>query len=142
MPQIRSTNWLRRPRNSWVAPVPTPSEWRASYDSRLESCLLQRILSPTTGGWQIVGEREQISTQVEVKTPSEFEKQREAFKEIPPLVLVPYRGQFVASRDGVIVECDTDLVELTRKFVERYGNVAVYITRIGKPIKMRTPFVR
>jgi hypothetical protein len=77
-----------------------------------------------------------------VRTATEFERQKEAFKNIPTNSLVPYNGQFIASRDGVIVDHDSDLVELTHRFFEQHGNVPVYITRVGKTIKMRTPFLR
>ena len=72
----------------------------------------------------------------------EFEQQKAAFNEIPPLILAQHQGQFVASRNGTIVDHDTDLASLTRRFREHYGRVPVYITRVGRTARMPTPFLR
>jgi hypothetical protein len=64
---------------------------------------------------------------------SEFEQQKEAFKRIPPGEFEQYNNQFVAARDGAIVDHDEDLVVLTGRFFDRYGDVPVYIKKIGEP---------
>jgi hypothetical protein len=61
---------------------------------------------------------------------------------IPTAELDLYRGRFVVSRNGVILDADPDLVELTGRFFNQHGRVPVYITRIGKPVRMPSPFVR
>jgi|ERR1700733_8707699 hypothetical protein len=71
-----------------------------------------------------------------------FEQQKAAFRRIPESERERYKGRFVVSRDGVIVDHDIDLVELGRRFFGQHGKVPVYITRIGKPVRMRSPFVR
>jgi hypothetical protein len=73
---------------------------------------------------------------------TDFERQKRLFLGIPLTDRERYRGRFVVSRDGVIVDDDADLVELTHRFFGHHGKVPVYITRIGKPIRMPSPFVR
>lgn len=74
----------------------------------------------------------------------EFRQQKDAFKRIPPHVLVSYRGQFVASCNGEIVDSDENLAELTRRFFGEHGDVPVYMTRVGEPIRITisTPLFR
>jgi hypothetical protein len=64
----------------------------------------------------------------------EFEQQKAAFKKIPPLILAQYQGQFVASRNGEIVDSDKTLAVLTRRIFAVSEDVAVYITKIGEPV--------
>ena len=73
---------------------------------------------------------------------TDFERQKRLFLGIPLTDRERYRGRFVVSCDGVIVDDDADLVELTHRFFDRHGKVPVYITRIGRPIRMPSPFVR
>jgi hypothetical protein len=72
----------------------------------------------------------------------EFRRQKELFLAIEPLFLAPYEGQYVISRNGVIVDHDTDLPTLTQRFVRQHGYVPIYISRIGKPMELiiDTPF--
>ena len=72
----------------------------------------------------------------------EFAEQQQAFEQIPPLLLEQYRGRFVASMNGRIVDSDEDFVTLTHRFFETFGDVAVYITKIGDDagIVIDTPF--
>jgi hypothetical protein len=75
----------------------------------------------------------------------EFEKQRQLFQSIPISELKPYHGQFVASYNGQIVDHDDDLAALTYRFFSQYGEeAAVYMTRIGEPIRvvLSTPLAR
>jgi hypothetical protein len=92
---------------------------------------------PTSSGWTIV---ERVPNPIS-PVDYEFEKQKTAFKKIPPLALVPYQGLFVASRNGEIVDSDTDLPSLTNRFFSQYGDVPVCITRIGRRprVLLRTP---
>jgi len=73
----------------------------------------------------------------------EFQEQKEAFQQIPPLLLEQYRGQFVASRNGNIVDSDSDLDSLVSRFFTRHGDVPVYVTKVGSPIRefFDTPFI-
>lgn len=72
----------------------------------------------------------------------EFNEQKKLFETIPPLLLEEYRGQFIASRDGRIVDSDDDFVNLTHRFFQNAGDVPVYITKIGEDegIFIETPF--
>lgn len=71
-----------------------------------------------------------------------FEIQKAAFMAIPPLMLVPYSGQWVVSRDGQIVDSDHDLQELSRRFFDANGTVSVYITRVLQHRFYRRPSPR
>jgi hypothetical protein len=72
----------------------------------------------------------------------EFEEQKRLFQRNLPLLLEQYRGQFVASRNGDIVDSDEDFVTLTHRFFQNAGDVPVYITKIGEDegIFIETPF--
>ena len=73
----------------------------------------------------------------------EFEEQKRLFENIPPLLLEQYRGYFVASRNGEVVDSDADMDCLVDRFFATQGDVPVFITRIGSPIRefVDTPFV-
>src|SRR5262245_37540875 len=58
-----------------------------------------------------------------------FLAQKKAFGAISEERLRQYQGRYVASLNGEIVDSDTDLVALTRRFFEVNGEVAVYITK-------------
>ncbi|MEW6127722.1 MAG: hypothetical protein AB1757_11850 [Acidobacteriota bacterium] len=77
-------------------------------------------------------------------TESVFQKQKRLFEYIPAAALIQYRGQFVAACNGVIVDSDSNLPALSRRFVETYGHVPVYITKVGEKIRVHipTPFLR
>jgi len=83
--------------------------------------------------------------EVQLPTDSErnFQEQKLAFEEIPPLLLEKYRGQFVASLNGRIVDSDHDYVTLVHRFFGTFGDVPVYITKIGHRdvVMVDTPFV-
>lgn len=72
----------------------------------------------------------------------EFWLERQAFDLIPPNQLTQYEGVFVASRNGQIVDSDAALERLTERFFNRFGDVPVYMTRIGSEpeIQIDTPF--
>lgn len=77
-------------------------------------------------------------------TPSEleFQEQKRMFNEIPPLLLEQYRGMFVASRNGIIVDTDTDFADLTNRFFRNFGDVPVYMAKVGydEDVFIETPF--
>jgi hypothetical protein len=81
---------------------------------------------------------------IQSQAEREFEEQKQAFLCIPKPDLEQYRGEFVASRNGQIVDHDPDLATLTNRFFSEYGDVAVYITRVDGPIQvvLRTPLFR
>jgi hypothetical protein len=77
-----------------------------------------------------------------IRAETEFDRQKNLFLAIPQTERERYNGRFVISRDGVIVDSDSDLAELNHRFFEQYGDIPVYITGIGRSVKMRTPFVK
>jgi len=72
----------------------------------------------------------------------EFEEQKEAFENIPPLLLEQYRGQFVVAHGGEILDHDSDFAVLTRRFFKQHGDMPVYMTQIGDEAgeSIDTPF--
>lgn len=105
---------------------------------------IRHVLLEGKRGWPNSGHRnaQQKAAQISIKDGKDgFEKQKLAFKSIPTQSLEPFLGQFVVSRNGTVVDHDTDLVALNLRVIERYGNLPVYITRLGKKAKMPTPFV-
>jgi hypothetical protein len=75
----------------------------------------------------------------------EFDRQKAAFKQIPPLMLERYAGQYVASINGEIVDSDNNLATLARRFSATHGDADVYVSRVhghSNPLVIRTPFLR
>lgn len=72
----------------------------------------------------------------------EFWLERQAFEMIPRDQLAKHEGMFVASKDGNIVDFDPKLEALTNRVFTRFGDVAVYMTRIGHDLELcvDTPF--
>lgn len=121
-----------------VSPVRPEESWPKSDDFMLEIVL---ALATPKQVWPVDPPACTNVRQDEVPKATEFERQKEAFKGIPEMFLAPYRGKFVASLDGVIVDWDTDLASLSHRFRERFGKVPVYITRVGKAARMPTPYI-
>jgi hypothetical protein len=61
----------------------------------------------------------------------EFLEQKEAFLNIPPLLLEEYHGQHVVSHNGQILDHDPDILTLVDRFFATHGDMPVYITKIG-----------
>jgi hypothetical protein len=73
----------------------------------------------------------------------EFEREKEAFMAISPFALGRYRGRFVASQGGRIVDFDADLSVLVNRFFMQHPDAPVYITRVGPDedeFRIDTPF--
>lgn len=72
----------------------------------------------------------------------EFWLEREAFQMIPPSELEKFEGRYVASVRGRIVESDASLEGLAGKFFTIFGDVPVYMTKVGPEEEERvdTPF--
>jgi len=75
------------------------------------------------------------------KPETDFERQKRLFQAIPGDTLANYHDRFVASREGEIVDSDIDLPALTNRFFRAYGDVPVYITKVGerRQVLLRTP---
>lgn len=126
-------------------PQGEPDMWQRGYVSIIDS-LLDCLATPVEIAWENDPPSDASHSEQEYATRSShedgFERQKQAFMNIPLDSLAPYRGKFVASRNGIIVDNDTNLVALTHRVRENYGDLPMYITRFGKPVKMPTPFVR
>ena len=71
-----------------------------------------------------------------------FEQQKAAFGRIPPLLLEPYRGLWVVSVDGRILDSDQDLQTLSKRFFDANGDIDVYITKVLPRARYRRPAPR
>jgi hypothetical protein len=73
-----------------------------------------------------------------------FERQKRLFLAISPTEREQYNGSYVASYNGAIVDHDVDLPSLTHRFFSHYGDVDVYITKVGERqrVLLRTPRLR
>lgn len=98
--------------------------------------------NPPVAKEELLSPMQQKATQSSVE--DEFGKQKQAFENISPEELAPYHGQFVAAIDGKIVDSDKDMMELDQRILDRYGDVPVYITKVGERaiFNIPTPFVR
>ena|SRR5258706_14835445 len=65
----------------------------------------------------------------------QFEEQKRLFNQIAPLFLAPYRGLFVISRNGEIVDAHEDMDVLIRRFFSENGDVPIYLEKIGGQIR-------
>jgi hypothetical protein len=72
----------------------------------------------------------------------EFQQQKDAFSDIPPIILAQFQNMFVVSHNGNILDSDFDLPTLTARFFGHHGDMPVYITKIGEQVEDRfdTPF--
>lgn len=97
--------------------------------------------SPTASGHPVVSDVDSGSTS-RSREEREFDEQEQAFRQIPPLLLEPYRGQYVVCQDSNILDSDADLYALTSRFFARHGDMPVYIERIGGEVEevIDTPF--
>jgi len=73
--------------------------------------------------------------QHETASEREFNEQKRLFEQIPPLLLEPYRGLFVISHNGQILDADTDLDALTNRFFVEHGDVPIYLKKIGGQLR-------
>lgn len=84
----------------------------------------------------------QIHQNPMTQAEKEFLEQKEDFLNIPPLLLEEYHGQYVVSHNGQILDSDFDLPNLTARFFGQYGDLPVYIDKVGGTIRatIDTPF--
>lgn len=127
---------VSNPQTSMIATLPADS---------IRKALLRELLGLTmqsAGSEAVSGMLAPLAT----LTPAErdFEEQREAFFRLPQVERDRYSGQFVACHEGQIVDHDPDVEALTQRFFRTYGNVPVYITKVGAPpieVHIDTPFL-
>lgn len=71
------------------------------------------------------------------------EREMQAYESLRPLLEREYLGQFVAIYDGQLVDSDFDKGVLLNRFYNQFGNVTVYIKKVGEServYKVLTPF--
>ncbi|GEM_PF-5231044 len=74
-----------------------------------------------------------------------IEDEWKAYQDQKAEIEAEYMGQYVAVYRGEVVESDSDMSTLLRKFYDTFGNKAVYIKKVGEPervYKIRTPLIR
>lgn len=76
-----------------------------------------------------------LQGQTQTQGEREFEEQKKLFEQIPPLLLEPYRGLFVISHNGRILDADSDLDTLTSRFFAEHGDVPIYLDKIGDQLQ-------
>lgn len=76
------------------------------------------------------------------QTEIEFHEQKEAFSNIPPIILAQFHNQFVVSHNGEILDHDSDLPTLTSRFFPQHEDLPVYVAKVGDTIRatIATPF--
>jgi hypothetical protein len=58
---------------------------------------------------------------------AKWQCEHRAFLHLLPSLLTAYRGQYVAIHEGKVVDSGPELVPLTLRTHQRYGNVPIYI---------------
>jgi len=94
------------------------------------------------GGALLIAQPIYLHSPTMTQAEKEFSEQKAAFGGIPPLLLVPFTGEYVVSHNGEILDHGPDLPTLTARFFEAHGDMPVYITKIGEEVDDRfdTPF--
>lgn len=63
-----------------------------------------------------------------------FEREREAYERLEPELLTLYKGQYVAIREGQVVDSDPDEMALVRRVYEKLGYGPMYVRKVGAPL--------
>ena len=74
-----------------------------------------------------------------------IERERQAYESLRSILEREYMGQYVAIYGGNLVDSDVDKGVLLNRFYNQFGNVAVYIKKVGESErvhKVLTPFRR
>ena len=111
-----------------------------------------RVTRGGVAGWGILpsamviawgGDGADVIVPAEQHRDVEFEREKQAFLALSPFALAPYRGQYVASRSGTIIDSDRDLSVLVTRVFQTNANLPVYITRLepdAGDVRFDTPF--
>ena len=110
-----------------------PAELPTITRPEIPPILLDSEIASSTGSvrffwWTVVGTS---SAWIGPAADDPFERQKSAFLAIPPLMLVPFSGQWVVSVDGTIRDSDRDLQVLSKRFFDANGDIDVYIAKLG-----------
>ena len=66
-----------------------------------------------------------------------FEREREAYERLEPELLSLYKGQYVAIREGQVIDSDPDEMALVRRVYEKFGYGPMYVRKVGAPLPVR-----
>jgi PHD/YefM family antitoxin component YafN of YafNO toxin-antitoxin module len=66
-----------------------------------------------------------------------LEREREAYERLEPELLTVYKGQYVAIREGQVVDSDPDEMALVQRVYERLGYGPMYVRKVGAPLPVR-----
>jgi hypothetical protein len=71
-----------------------------------------------------------ISVELPTPSPSKWEREYEAFRQMLPRLLQTHRGQYVAVHEGQVIESGSDPVDVTFQALSRVGNVDVHVGHV------------
>jgi PHD/YefM family antitoxin component YafN of YafNO toxin-antitoxin module len=60
-----------------------------------------------------------------------LEREREAYEQLEPELLPLYKGQFVAIREGQVIDSDPDEMALVQRVYEKFGYGPMYVRKVG-----------
>jgi PHD/YefM family antitoxin component YafN of YafNO toxin-antitoxin module len=66
-----------------------------------------------------------------------LDREREAYERLEPELLSLYKGQYVAIREGQVVDSDPDEMTLVQRVYEELGYGPMYVRKIGAPLPVR-----
>jgi len=66
-----------------------------------------------------------------------FEREREAYERLEPELLPLYKGQYVAIREGQVIDSDPDEMTLVQRVYEKLGYGPMYVRKVGAPLPVR-----
>ena len=66
-----------------------------------------------------------------------LEREREAYERLEPELLSLYKGQYVAIREGQVIDSDPDEMTLVQRVYEKLGYGPMYVRKVGAPLPVR-----
>ena len=63
-----------------------------------------------------------------------LERERAAYERLEPKLLPLYKGQYVAIREGQVIDSDPDEMALVRRVYEKLGYGPMYVRKVGAPL--------
>jgi PHD/YefM family antitoxin component YafN of YafNO toxin-antitoxin module len=66
-----------------------------------------------------------------------LEREREAYERLEPELLSLYKGQYVAIREGQVIDSDPDEMTLVQRVYEEFGYGPMYVREVGAPLPVR-----
>jgi PHD/YefM family antitoxin component YafN of YafNO toxin-antitoxin module len=64
-------------------------------------------------------------------------REREAYKRLEPELLPLYKGQYVAIREGQVIDSGPNEMALVQRVYEKFGYGPMYVRRVGVPLPVR-----